>query len=148
MIHQVAFSPDGERLASLDVQGGVRLWDARTGAEQPRFLPPGVRSLGFCADGKRVAVVAGPRLTVWDVVAGRESYGVREIGNGATSRVYLARDPFLGRDVAIKVLEFARDADLPDHRVLADLLVERVPEAGMVHARAYCAMSCSSSASG
>ena len=29
---------------------------------------------------------------------------IREIGSGATSRVYLARDPFADRDVAIKVL--------------------------------------------
>ena len=36
---------------------------------------------------------------------------VREIGAGATSRVYLARDPFADRDVAIKVLEFQKDAD-------------------------------------
>src|SRR5438034_3097183 len=31
---------------------------------------------------------------------------VREIGSGATSRVYLARDPFADRDVAIKVFLF------------------------------------------
>ena len=33
---------------------------------------------------------------------------IREIGSGATSRVYLARDPFAEREVAIKVLQFAR----------------------------------------
>ena len=31
---------------------------------------------------------------------------VREIGSGATSRVYLARDPFADREVAIKVFLF------------------------------------------
>jgi len=31
---------------------------------------------------------------------------IREIGSGATSRVFLARDPFADRDVAIKVLQF------------------------------------------
>jgi tRNA A-37 threonylcarbamoyl transferase component Bud32 len=36
---------------------------------------------------------------------------VREIGSGATSRVYLARDPFAERDVAIKVLDFTKGAD-------------------------------------
>jgi serine/threonine protein kinase len=34
---------------------------------------------------------------------------VREIGHGATSRVYLARDPFAERDVAIKVFLFAEN---------------------------------------
>src|SRR6267378_2691161 len=36
---------------------------------------------------------------------------VREIGSGATSRVYLARDPFAERDVAIKVFLFEEHAD-------------------------------------
>ena len=29
---------------------------------------------------------------------------VRELGSGATSRVYLAQDPFAGRQVALKVI--------------------------------------------
>ncbi|HTP63034.1 MAG TPA: serine/threonine-protein kinase [Burkholderiales bacterium] len=36
---------------------------------------------------------------------------IREIGRGATGRVYLARDPFAEREVAIKVLEFDENAD-------------------------------------
>ena len=42
---------------------------------------------------------------------------IREIGSGATSRVYLARDQFAERDVAIKVLEFANGADTELERV-------------------------------
>jgi len=42
---------------------------------------------------------------------------IREIGSGATSKVYLARDAFADRDVAIKVLEFARGADTELERV-------------------------------
>ena len=42
---------------------------------------------------------------------------VREIGRGATGRVYLARDPFAERDVAIKVFEFDKDADPSDERM-------------------------------
>jgi WD40 repeat protein len=30
-VHQIALSPDGETLATLDMDQGVRLWDARTG---------------------------------------------------------------------------------------------------------------------
>ena len=36
---------------------------------------------------------------------------IREIGSGATSRVYLARDPFANREVAIKVLLQSKGAD-------------------------------------
>jgi eukaryotic-like serine/threonine-protein kinase len=42
---------------------------------------------------------------------------IREIGSGATSHVYLARDPFAERDVAIKVLEFTRGVDPEAERV-------------------------------
>jgi serine/threonine protein kinase len=36
---------------------------------------------------------------------------VREIGRGATSRVYLGRDGFSGREVAIKIFDFADEPD-------------------------------------
>src|SRR2546429_4533958 len=40
-----------------------------------------------------------------------------EIGAGATSKVYLARDPFAERDVAIKVFLFEKDADGEQERM-------------------------------
>ena len=42
---------------------------------------------------------------------------LREIGAGATSKVYLARDPFAERDVAIKVFLFDKDADGEQERM-------------------------------
>jgi eukaryotic-like serine/threonine-protein kinase len=42
---------------------------------------------------------------------------LREIGSGATSKVYLARDPFAERDVAIKVFLFDKDADSEQERM-------------------------------
>ena len=42
---------------------------------------------------------------------------IREIGSGATSNVYLARDTFAERDVAIKVLQFTRGTDSEAQRV-------------------------------
>jgi serine/threonine protein kinase len=42
---------------------------------------------------------------------------LREIGSGATSKVYLARDPFAERDVAIKVFLFDKDADGEQERM-------------------------------
>ena len=41
----------------------------------------------------------------------------REIGAGATSKVYLARDPFAERDVAVKVFLFDQDADREQERM-------------------------------
>ena len=49
------------------------------------------------------------------MVPGLERIGkydiVRQIGCGATSRVYLGRDSFSGRAVAIKVFDFADEPD-------------------------------------
>jgi eukaryotic-like serine/threonine-protein kinase len=42
---------------------------------------------------------------------------IREIGSGATSRVYLARDPFADREVAVKVLLPADGADPESERM-------------------------------
>ena len=42
---------------------------------------------------------------------------IREIGSGATSRVYLAHDPFADREVAIKVLLPGKGADPETERM-------------------------------
>ena len=58
---------------------------------------------------------------------------IREIGSGATSRVFLARDPFAERDVAIKVLQFARDADPETERMMHKAFVAEASLAGKLN---------------
>src|SRR5919108_1443872 len=58
---------------------------------------------------------------------------IREIGAGATSRVYLARDPFAERDVAIKVLQFAQDADRETERMVHKAFVAEASLAGKLN---------------
>ena len=55
---------------------------------------------------------------------------IREIGIGATSRVYLARDPFAERDVAIKVLQFKQGADPDTERIMHKTFVAEASLAG------------------
>jgi serine/threonine protein kinase len=55
---------------------------------------------------------------------------IREIGSGATSRVFLARDPFAERDVAIKVLEFTRGVDQETERMVHKAFVAEASLAG------------------
>jgi len=82
-VHDVAYAPDGKRLASCDLLGEIFLWDLTGAAAPPRVLrvPPGprrvLRELVF-VDGKTL-ISAGDdgRLRVWDVEAGRQRAQVR-----------------------------------------------------------------------
>jgi hypothetical protein len=58
---------------------------------------------------------------------------IREIGRGATSRVFLARDPFAERDVAIKVLQFAQGADLETERMVHKAFIAEASLAGKLN---------------
>ena len=72
--HQnIAFTPDGRRLASSDDEGHVLLWDRDR--DEPRLrLATETRTrqrLAFRLDGRQLAA-AGGGLTVWDAETGRE----------------------------------------------------------------------------
>ena len=58
---------------------------------------------------------------------------LREIGSGATSRVYLARDPFAERDVAIKVFLFDKHADEQQERMKHKAFVAEASLAGKLN---------------
>ena len=55
---------------------------------------------------------------------------LREIGAGATSKVYLARDPFAERDVAVKVFLFDKDADGEQERMKHKAFIAEASLAG------------------
>ncbi len=58
---------------------------------------------------------------------------VREIGSGATSRVYLARDPFAERDVAVKVFLFNAQADRHTERMMHKAFLAEASLAGKLN---------------
>ena len=58
---------------------------------------------------------------------------VKEIGSGSTARVYLARDPFADRQVAIKVFMFARDADPQSEHMMHRSFVAEASLAGKLN---------------
>ncbi len=58
---------------------------------------------------------------------------LREIGKGATSRVYLARDPLSEREVAIKVFLFDRHADPQAERMMHKAFVAEASLAGKLN---------------
>jgi WD40 repeat protein/serine/threonine protein kinase len=75
----VAWSPDGERLASIDPDNTVIIWDAVTGAEIGKLVghDSKVNRVAWSPDGKRLAAEGayGPSgemglITIWDVETG------------------------------------------------------------------------------
>jgi len=58
----------------------------------------------------------------------------RQIGSGATSRVYLARDPFANRDVAVKVFQFDENINEQTARMMRKAFLAEAALAGkLVH---------------
>jgi WD40 repeat protein/serine/threonine protein kinase len=71
----LAYSADGQRLLSNDIDGKYRLWDptsgklvAKVGDGSAHQKPRGVT---FSPDGKRVAAAAGKEVRVYDAATGR-----------------------------------------------------------------------------
>jgi WD40 repeat protein/serine/threonine protein kinase len=76
-VASVAFSPDGERMASAGADGAVKIRDSRTGQVVQAFKahPGWAHSIAFHPGGKYVASAgADRRFKVWDLSDGREVF--------------------------------------------------------------------------
>lgn len=86
-VQNVAFSPDGETLASADGQGHIILWDAKTGASINKNLTG--YQVSFSPTGRILASSGGDEsdIILWDVATGqplhqpvkRQTSGIRAI---------------------------------------------------------------------
>ena len=65
----LAYSPDGKYLISLDQNGLVKIWDARTFGGR-YFYRRDQRAMSLSPDGKRLLVSAGRDLEIWDARSG------------------------------------------------------------------------------
>jgi len=64
---EVAFSPDGRRLAHGNQDASVHFWDLRRGTElEMSGYATKVRELGWSPDGRWLATGGGDELTLWD----------------------------------------------------------------------------------
>lgn len=69
-VMEMAFSPDGDVLATVDANGNIRFWDGRTGSLRMLFqkVLERVTGIRFSPDGKMFAgLVDGQSVKVWDV---------------------------------------------------------------------------------
>jgi WD40 repeat protein len=86
-IYDLAFSPEGERLAAAGQDQLIRVWNMR---ENKVTLTLGghtheVYGVGFSADGRRLASASGDQtVRIWDATTGREAVLLR----GHTHEVY------------------------------------------------------------
>jgi WD40 repeat protein/serine/threonine protein kinase len=99
-VYDVAFSPDGKRLASGGEKGELKVWDAETGRQV--FALPGhtgfVRDVAFSPDGLRlVSGGTDKAVKVWDLETGKEVLSLKGV-SFPVSAVALSPD---GRRVAV-----------------------------------------------
>jgi WD40 repeat protein/serine/threonine protein kinase len=76
IVSSVAFSPDGQRLASGSHDNTVKIWDARTGQESLTLKghTEAVMCVAFSPDGQRLASGSNDNtVKIWDVRTGQES---------------------------------------------------------------------------
>lgn len=71
-ISHMAYAPQGQRLATSDVEGGLYMWNVNDGEVSFTIDTEPVRAMVFSPDGGRLATVGDDAVHVWDAASGFE----------------------------------------------------------------------------
>jgi WD40 repeat protein/serine/threonine protein kinase len=121
-VYGVAFSPDGERIASAGKDGKVKIWNSRTGRIIQEFPAHDIAacSVAFHPDGRHLASAGADRLVkVWDLAGPQQPVfkgpcdAIRKFGAAHT----VAFRPPAGRHLAAGCDEEVRIWDWTTHQL-------------------------------
>ena len=104
-VQAVAWSPDGERLASADRQGFVKVWGLAGGKDKPLFetgpIDGGVGALAWSLDGKHLAAVCRGKVRLWDGRSYREEPGLETDGDSLAASPTATGGDIMARQVVL-----------------------------------------------
>ena len=102
-VQALAWGPDGERLASADRQGFVKVWRLAGGADKPLFetgpIDGGVGALAWSPDGKHLAAVCRGKVRLWDGRSYKEEPGLETDGDSLAASPMATGGDIVARQV-------------------------------------------------
>lgn len=89
LVSSLAFSPDGQRIASGSMDQTVKVWDVTSGQQSHDLKGHTglVRSVAFSPDGRQLATAAENTIKVWDTESGQEILALKSYSETAESVV-------------------------------------------------------------